>query len=123
MRARAILLAVLATASLTVGMYAQGAGRGSAPQQAGNLVTGAWGPVALKPDARGWGWMSKSYLSANAQRPLYNQAKEKLFADKQVTSVTISEFNSDQYCEARKHWTTSGSRCSTARCRGTKSRE
>ena len=62
------------------------------------------GEDALPVDSRGWGWMTKSYLSANARRPLYNQAKEKLFQDKQVTSVTISSFNPDQYCESRKHW-------------------
>ena len=80
------------------------AGRQAASLSPGNLITGAWGEQALTPDARGWGWMTKSYVSANAQRPLYNQAKEKLFQDKQVTSVTISSFNPDQYCEARKHW-------------------
>ena len=40
-------------------------------------MTGAWGEQALTPDARGWGWMVKQYV-ANAQRPLWNQAKEKL---------------------------------------------
>ena len=71
------------------------------PPQPGNLITGAWGEQALTPDSRGWGWMVKSYL-ANAQRPLYNQAKEKLLQDKQVTSVTISTFNPEQYCESQK---------------------
>jgi 2-keto-3-deoxy-L-rhamnonate aldolase RhmA len=123
MKARQVMFAVLAIASLTIGIYAQtagggaaaparqggaaaaqGGGRQAAPPQPGNLITGAWGQNALTPDSRGWGWMSKSYLSANAQRPLYNQAKEKLFQDKQVTSVTISSFNPEQYCEARKHW-------------------
>ena len=66
-------------------------------------MTGAWGEKALTPDSRGWGWMVKTYV-ANAQRPLYNQAKEKLLQDKQVTSVTISTFNPEQYCESRKHW-------------------
>jgi hypothetical protein len=72
-------------ASVTVGLYAQGggggraggAGRQAGPPQPGNLITGAWGEKALTPDSRGWGWMVKTYV-ANAQRPLYNQAKEKL---------------------------------------------
>jgi len=115
MTARGTVVAVLALASLTVGMYAQGrgaqggrggrgGGRQAGPPQPGNLMTGAWGAAALSPDSRGWGWMVKSYLSPNAIRPLYNQAKEKLLQDKQVTSVTISSFNPAQYCEARKHW-------------------
>jgi 2-keto-3-deoxy-L-rhamnonate aldolase RhmA len=115
MTARRIVVAVLAlAASVTVGIYAQGgggqgggraggAGRQAGPPQPGNLITGAWGEKALPPDSRGWGWMVKTYV-ANAQRPLYNQAKEKLLQDKQVTSVTISTFNPEQYCESRKHW-------------------
>ena len=122
MTARRIVVAVLAlAASVTVGIYAQGgggaqgggaqggggraggAGRQAGPPQPGNLITGAWGEKALTPDSRGWGWMVKKYV-ANAQRPLYNQAKEKLLQDKQVTSVTISTFNPEQYCESRKHW-------------------
>jgi 2-keto-3-deoxy-L-rhamnonate aldolase RhmA len=112
MTARRIVVAALAlAASVTVGIYAQGggggraggAGRQAGPPQPGNLITGAWGEKALAPDSRGWGWMVKTYV-ANAQRPLYNQAKEKLLTDKQVTSVTISTFNPEQYCESRKHW-------------------
>jgi 2-keto-3-deoxy-L-rhamnonate aldolase RhmA len=112
MTARRIVVAALAlAASVTVGIYAQGggggraggAGRQAGPPQPGNLITGAWGEKALAPDSRGWGWMVKTYV-ANAQRPLYNQAKEKLLMDKQVTSVTISTFNPEQYCESRKHW-------------------
>ena len=115
MTARRIVVAVLAlAASVTVGIYAQGgggqgggraggAGRQAGPPQPGNLITGAWGEKALPPDSRGWGWMVKTYV-ANAQRPLYNQAKEKLLQDKQVTSVTISNYNPEQYCESRKHW-------------------
>ncbi len=54
-------------------------------------MTGAWGEAALTPDSRGWGWMVKQYV-AKAQRPLWNQAKEKLLNDGKVTSVTISSF-------------------------------
>ena len=112
MTARRIIVVVLALTSLTIGMYAQGGGgrgggRGAGapePIQPGNLITGAWGDTALKVDSRGWGWMVKSYLSPSTPRPLYNQAKEKLLQDKQVTSVTISSFNPEQYCESRKHW-------------------
>jgi 4-hydroxy-2-oxoheptanedioate aldolase len=39
-----------------------------------------------------------------AKRPLWNQAKEKLLSDGKVTSVTISSFQPETYCEARKHW-------------------
>jgi len=116
-----MIFATLATASLTIGMYAQGGGGAAAPAQgggrggrgsaresgppsAGNLIEGAWGSKPLAPDARGWGWMVKSYLSPNVQRPLYNQAKEKLLQDKQVTSVSIGTLNPELYCEARKHW-------------------
>jgi 2-keto-3-deoxy-L-rhamnonate aldolase RhmA len=104
-----VLAGVFVLACVTmVTMQAQGGGgrAGGAPAviQPGTLINGAWGSTALPVDARGWGWMTKSYVSKNAHRPLYNQAKEKLFADKQVTSVTISSFNPDQYCEARKHW-------------------
>src|SRR5688500_6805717 len=121
MTARRMLVAVLALASLTVGMYAQGGGRGAqgadaqgggrtggagrqaGPPQPGHLMTGAWGEQALTPDSRGWGWMVKTYVE-KAQRPLWNQAKEKLLNDGKVTSVTISSFQPETYCEARKHW-------------------
>jgi len=66
-------------------------------------MTGAWGDAALTPDSRGWGWMVKQYVE-KAQRPLWNQAKEKLLTDGKVTSVTISSFQPETYCEARKHW-------------------
>src|SRR5262245_7747918 len=117
MTGRKMTFAIVAAVSLTIGLYAQGGGgaaqgggragggggRQAGPPTPGNLITGAWGEQALTPDARGWGWMVKQYV-AKAQRPLYNQAKEKLLQDKQVTSVTISTFNPEQYCESRKHW-------------------
>jgi 2-keto-3-deoxy-L-rhamnonate aldolase RhmA len=118
MTGRRFALVVLAIASLTIGAYAQrgggaadqgggrgGGGRQGAPAETtpGNLITGAWGAKAMAPDSRGWGWMVKSWL-VNAQRPLWNQAKEELLQNKKVTSVTISTFNPEQYCEARKHW-------------------
>ena len=107
MIARRIILAVLALTSLTIGIYAQGGGgragggggRQAGPPQPGNLIKGAWGEEALTPDSRGWGWMVKQYV-ANAQRPLWNQAKEKLLNDGKVTSVTISSFQPEIYCEA-----------------------
>jgi 2-keto-3-deoxy-L-rhamnonate aldolase RhmA len=123
MTGKRIMFALLVIASLSIGMYAQGGGGAAAPAQGGggrrggggggqaagaiqpgNLIQGAWGAAPLPVDSRGWGWMTKSYLSKNAHRPLYNLAKENLFQDKQVTSVTISSFNPDQYCESRKHW-------------------
>ena len=125
MTARGIVVAVLALASLTVGMFAQGGGGGAqgapgaqgggegrggrgggrqaGPPSAGHLMTGAWGEGAVTPDSRGWGWMVKTYVE-KAQRPLWNQAKEKLLNDGKVTSVTISSFQPETYCEARKHW-------------------
>jgi len=127
MTARRIVVAILALASLTIGIYAQGGGGGAqgagaqdagaqggrggrggggrqaGPPSPGHLMVGAWGEGALTPDSRGWGWMVKSYVE-KAQRPLWNQAKEKLLTDKQVTSVTISSFQPETYCEARKHW-------------------
>jgi len=126
MTVRRVVLAVFALAALTVGIYAQGAaaqqgggraggaaggggrqggggGRQAGPPAVGHLMTGAWGEGALTPDSRGWGWMVKTYVE-KAQRPLWNQAKEKLLNDGKVTSVTISSFQPETYCEARKHW-------------------
>jgi 2-keto-3-deoxy-L-rhamnonate aldolase RhmA len=80
-----------------------GGGRQAGPPAPGTLMTGAWGEAALTPDSRGWGWMVKQYVE-KAQRPLWNQAKEKLLTDGKVTSVTISSFQPETYCEARKHW-------------------
>ena len=75
-----------------------GGGRGGTPDW-------KYGSVApLEPDARGWGWQSKSYVSAQAQRPFYNTAKERLFHDEQITSYTISSFNPELYCEVGKHF-------------------
>ena len=122
MTSRRMVLAVLAAVSLSIGMYAQAGGgaqgggrqgggggrQGGAPAAEtmgpGNLIEGAWGSAPLPVDSRGWGWMTKSYLSASAKRPLWNQAKEELFQGKKVTSITISTPNAEQYCEARKHW-------------------
>ena len=128
MNVRRIFVAVLALASLTIGIYGQGGGApqggaaapaqeggggrrgggggggGQAAATPGNLIEGAWGSTPVPVDSRGWGWMTKSYLSKNAQRPLWNQAKEELFQNKKVTSVTISTVSPEQYCEARKHW-------------------
>src|SRR5690349_1797591 len=70
----------------------------------GTLIAGAWGKDPLPVDSRGWGWMTKSYVSANYKRPFWNRAKELLFSGKQVTSYTISTFDPDFYCEVRKHY-------------------
>ena len=81
-----------------------GGGRADGPTLGpGNLVTGVWGADAEPVDSRGWGWMSKSYVT-NFKRPFYNRAKEMLFGDKQVTSYTISAFDPEFYCEVRKHY-------------------
>src|SRR5687768_5355838 len=102
MTAPSIDVDIIAIAGLTVGICAQGGGGGAqgagagaqggrggraggegrqaCPPQPGHLMVGAWAEGALTPDSRGWGWMVKSYV-ANAQRPLWNQAKEKLVSD------------------------------------------
>jgi 2-keto-3-deoxy-L-rhamnonate aldolase RhmA len=94
---------------------ARGGGRGpaapanaaaiaSATPNAGNggLIGGSILPD--KPDARGWGWQVKALMSPDTPRPLYNRAKELLLQDKVVTSYTISSFNTDLYCDVRKHF-------------------
>ena len=70
----------------------------------GALITGAWGAAPVPLDARGWGWMTQSYVSTGSKRPFWNKAKELLFSGKQVTSYTVSTFDSDLYCEVRKHY-------------------
>jgi 2-keto-3-deoxy-L-rhamnonate aldolase RhmA len=87
-------------------------GRGTAPAQGargggrrGGTPNWEYGSVVpLEPDARGWGWQSKSYVSASTPRPLWNYAKEMLFQDQQVTSITIGSYNPELYCEAAKHF-------------------
>jgi len=82
-----------------------GGGRADTPTVGlGNLLTGAWGAAPLPVDARGWGWQTKSYVSSSYRRPFYNKAKEMLFSGKQVTSFTISAFDTTLYCEVRKHY-------------------
>ena len=78
-------------------------GGGGAPTP-GNLITGAWGAATLPVPPQGWGWQSKSYVSADFKRPFWSRAKEMMFSGKQVTSVTISRNDPQTYCESRKHW-------------------
>jgi hypothetical protein len=42
--------------------------------------------------------------AAGYKRPFYSRATEMLFSDKQVTSYTISTYDPELYCEARKHY-------------------
>jgi 2-keto-3-deoxy-L-rhamnonate aldolase RhmA len=70
----------------------------------GTLIAGAWGAGTLPVDARGWGWMTESYVSPANKRPFWNKAKELLFSGKQVTSFTIGAFDPELYCEVRKHY-------------------
>ena len=70
----------------------------------GTLIGGAWGADAVPVDSRGWGWMTKGYVSASYKRPFWNKAKELLFSGKQVTSYTIGNFDPTLYCEVRKHY-------------------
>ena len=80
----------------------RGGGREAGRATPGNLIDRRVGQArrSLPMRAAGAGWPSRT--SAEAQRPLYNQAKEKLLQDKQVTSVTISSFQPERYCEAQK---------------------
>src|SRR5260370_34315242 len=100
----ALMIAIVASPAHGLAQ-GRGGGRGDAPPLGpGNLVTGAWGADPVPLDPRGWGWMTKSYVSANLKRPFYNRAKEMLFSDKQVTSYTISAFDPEFYCEVSKHY-------------------
>jgi len=84
----------------------RGGGAAAAPAAPtpGTMITGAWGAATIPVDSRGWGWQSKSYVSAGYKRPFYSRAKEMLFSGKQVTSYTISRFDPTLYCEVRKHY-------------------
>jgi len=97
------------------GARGQGGGRGggaaanaaaiaAATPNSGNagLIGGSILPD--KPDTRGWGWQVKALMNPDTPRPLYNKAKELLLQDKVITSYTISSFNTDLYCEIRKHF-------------------
>jgi 4-hydroxy-2-oxoheptanedioate aldolase len=97
---------VLACVTLVPVQAQRQGGGGAAPPVLGpgNLITGAWGENPLPLDARGWGWMTKSYVSSNYKRPFWNKAKEMLFSGKQVTSYTITTFDTEFYCEVRKHY-------------------
>ena len=89
------------------GAGAQGGGRAAGPRGGGTpgQLIGGSGTVAMTPvDARGWGWQVKASVSPTTPRPFYNEAKELLFQDKQVTSYTVSAFNPELYCEVRKHF-------------------
>src|SRR5262245_54046656 len=92
----------------------QGAGRGGqrgggggtdGPMVAdGTLIAGVWGTNPVAVDSRGWGFMTKTYVSPAYKRPFWNKAKELLFSGKQVTSYTVSTFDPELYCEVRKHY-------------------
>ena len=96
------------TSAATAAAAAAGGQRGGAAEAPtvgqGTLIAGAWGASPLAVDARGWGWMTQSYVSSNYKRPFYNKAKELLFSGKQVTSYTIGNFDPQLYCEVRKHY-------------------
>jgi len=81
---------------------AGGGGGAAAGGQGGTLIGGTLTP--MKADARGWGWQTKAIVNPTTPRPFYNKAKELLFQDKQVTSFTISRFDTEQYCEVGKHF-------------------
>src|SRR5580765_4961782 len=97
-------LAIMACLTLA-GIQAQGGGGGRRGGGAGGAASaqpkGTLTPI--KVDERGEGWMVKSYLNPK-HLPLYNQAKQKLLDQKQVTSYTISRLDPELYCETRKHF-------------------
>jgi 2-keto-3-deoxy-L-rhamnonate aldolase RhmA len=57
-----------------------------------------------KADERGWGWQVRAMVNPATPRPLYNRAKEALLQDRQITSLTISAYDPELYCEAAKHF-------------------
>ncbi len=103
---RRMTLAVCGAAMLAIGVpAAQGAGQSA--QQGAATPTGA--PIGgtltpAKADARGWGWQVKAMMDPATPRPLYNRAKERLLQDKQITSYTISSYDTELYCEVGKHF-------------------
>lgn len=101
-----ISVVFVCAAVLTSDARSQGrGGRGDTPVVGpGILLSGLWGADPVTVDPRGWGWMTKAYVSANYKRPFYNKAKEMLFSGQQVTSLTISRLDPELYCEARKHY-------------------
>jgi 2-keto-3-deoxy-L-rhamnonate aldolase RhmA len=80
----------------------QGGGRRGAVAPDGALIGGTTTPK--KADERGWGWQVKAEMTPATPRPLYNRAKERLLQDKQITSLTISSYDPEFYCEAAKHF-------------------
>src|SRR6202022_2184773 len=112
-----LALALAAACVTMVGMSAQGGAAGAPAAQGGGGGrrgggAGAAAPAAAQPkgtltplklDERGEGWMVKPYLDPK-HLPLYNQAKQHLLDQKQVTSYTISRLDPELYCETRKHF-------------------
>jgi 2-keto-3-deoxy-L-rhamnonate aldolase RhmA len=107
----AICLAATAVVLLSASQDPPPAGAG--PQRGGTGRAGGSAPAGApiggtltprKPDDRGWGWQVKALMNPATPRPLYNRAKEALFNDRQITSYTISSFDSDLYCEVGKHF-------------------
>jgi 2-keto-3-deoxy-L-rhamnonate aldolase RhmA len=89
-----------APADPAAGRQGQGGRRGASP--GGGPVGGTLTPA--RADERGWGWQVKALMNPTTPRPLYNRAKEALLQDRQITSLTISAFDPELYCEAAKHF-------------------
>jgi 2-keto-3-deoxy-L-rhamnonate aldolase RhmA len=79
-----------------------GGGRRGGGNASGEPIGGTLTPA--KADERGWGWQVKAMMNPATPRPLYNRAKERLLQDKQITSYTISSYDTDFYCEVAKHF-------------------
>jgi 2-keto-3-deoxy-L-rhamnonate aldolase RhmA len=100
----AMAAVVLPSAEGTQQSTQQGTGQpgASARGNDGGLIGGTLTPA--KADERGWGWQVKANMNSATPRPLYNRAKERLLQDKQITSYTISSFDTELYCEVGKHF-------------------
>ena len=84
-------------------VHSQAPAQGAGPKAGSDKLIG--GTIApAKADERGWGWQVKAMMNPATPRPLYNRAKERLLQDKQITSYTISSFDTELYCEVGKHF-------------------
>ncbi len=111
MNRRRLAVAVWVAAMLAMVLpAAPGTGQSpGVPQTPASGGSAGGGPIGgtltpAKADDRGWGWQVKAMMNPATPRPLYNRAKERLLQDKQITSYTISSYDSELYCEVGKHF-------------------
>ena len=78
--------------------------------------------VPKSADERGWGWQVKAMMNPATPRPFYNRAKEAAAPGQADHQLHDLELQPRALLRSRASTsTTSGSRCSTARCRTTRS--